>query len=592
MESAHHRHPEDVDVHAPIKAIVIAASDSTLVSAGIVKKSQLQPVDLEQVKKLPIKSEDIVQEGIGNCYMLAALAAILDQHPQFLNKILAINKAGQVIVTLHDINDPEKKYHYVMEPTKVVDKNQMNNHKHDAIFLIEKAYAYHRIRTEQLKYVGREALARQLLLENNKDIEIVARKLIEIEHAKKNESALEIKKQITTVLEKFNKFMTGPDHNKMEVYGTDFTEQELALLEKLKESGFNEQVVLENELSKLRYESDYGIKLLVELTFKKMKNDLVDYISALIRGHGSLALTSFVGTSAKEQLLPKEINFRYLLNEFLNMLVAVPLSELGHEELLVINKMFGDIHSNEAKFFLEALKNSHLFLIEKVLTEYDLSKNKPDIHEMLKDYFKNMINWPDNHEELKTKTLEKICNFIDSEVAYKRGTGKYNANQKEIFDLMKVGLKNGNLITVATKPQDQLSRSINSQQSRAKGLVGTHAYHVANCYDRNGIKFVLIRNPWGFYVRDYENKTKVVDSKPLNVLTAVERKQLNEFQLFLKESPRKFPIHDPALSHNFPLGNGYFEVELKDFCHRFARYSITPSPEVEKILSEEKKPSI
>jgi hypothetical protein len=130
---------------------------------------------------------------------------------------------------------------------------------------------------------------------------------------------------------------------------------------------------------------------------------------------------------------------------------------------------------------------------------------------------------------------------------------------------------------------------------KAKGLVAGHVYSLVDCYERDGLKFALITNPWSQEVREYEYKNNG------NKLTAKRADQLSKDNIN-ETNPRSKPITpgSSALASNDAEANrylysnqGYMEVELSDISKRFAYFAITDNPDlsVKKILTNLAKDS-
>ncbi len=97
----------------------------------------------------------------------------------------------------------------------------------------------------------------------------------------------------------------------------------------------------------------------------------------------------------------------------------------------------------------------------------------------------------------------------------KRGTGKYTTNQLELFTKIRNALSAGGYISVSTKPE--AGRVVGGTgdsggEKKSKGIAGGHAYAVLSvrpakdisALKPNELLWVLLRNPWSRYGRQYE----------------------------------------------------------------------------------------
>ena len=112
--------------------------------------------------------------------MLASLGSILKQNPSFINEILQVNDEGKVEIKFHNIVRDEDAHTitdeiitYVLDATKLATITT-DAHTHPAIFLLEKAYAIHRMLTntaseEEVKKVAGKTRTVSLEIETPPD---------------------------------------------------------------------------------------------------------------------------------------------------------------------------------------------------------------------------------------------------------------------------------------------------------------------------------------------------------------------------------------------------------------------------------------
>lgn len=620
MESEHINNSETGEKPTvEIKHQIIPATDNILIKENIVQKKELIPINLEKMQKTPIKPEDVVQFKIGNCFFLSALASILETHPDYINNILKVNNDGLVEVTLHDVRNPNQVFTYILDPTKVLSQNKSNNHTHDAIFLIEKAYAFHRIRTEPLKYTERELVVRDALKQANNNREVALQKLLSLKQERIHEDEQNLLKKIELIAVE-QKAVTKDDEH---------------LLNKLVEKNFNVKTVFEEECKKMHKEISDFMNIEIVRMIKKMTTERLDYISALDAGYSTDAYRALLGVNTDRFVINQDDTFHYFLMNFIKDIKMLPFKEYDQRMIQTLTTMFGDPESEEAKYFIESVKNTDLYLpgppeeteskgeedvkeaqeLKKkpqpipegkpftwpdlFLEMYDkASPKKPKKHELLAN-FMNMINWqPDNSHGLKEKTMMKVLAFINKEIPHKRGTKKYTHQQQQLYEKIYNSLKEGQLVSIGTRSIISRDRDGTlTKQASVKGLYTEHAYQVVNCYERDGIKYIGLRNPHGKDVRDYGFKT-TAEGQTLTAMAKTQLFESNFIKAFgmsisnlLHSRPRDNPIEDPAI----PLpkkqfdNSGYFEIELNELTKAFEEVIIAKMEPAEKAKPSNRK---
>lgn len=444
------------------------------------KHYTLQPIsvnDLSDLLHKRVKTKHIIQKGIGNCYLLAVLASLLEKDPAFIQQIVRVNKKGKVEVTLYNANDVNTKYIYVLDPT-IVRSKEMNLHRHAAIFFIEKAYAIYRR-----------------------------------EHERKSPSVADAK--VITVFKR-NDFDIEKTIKALSDAGKAVTSEEI------------------NNLS-IKYK--------------------IHYNDSLTKGSSGKAYATLLGINADFVRLQKvdKDPFQYFLKNFIRDI-------LNHKHktrtVKVLTEMFGNSKSNEAV-------NLRKYINIKTLD--DLTVLLANLHDLLmhhskatilKDFFSKITGLSDS-------TRQKMNAYFDKHIPNKRGAGIYTPKQEETYCLIKRKLSQGECMTIGTMShvgRKDKSSSLFADTGNSKGLIGCHEYSVLGCYEKEGSKsrkFVLVRNPWGNTVRDYQKEIKCVDGSNVEVLRPVKKTQL--------ESERGWcgrffgqPKPDPYKE------NGHFELELSD----------------------------
>lgn len=487
----------------------IRITDAYLIENNILKKSDLAPIKLQDVHS-DIQVEDVKQGAIGNCYLLTGLGNIIKSCPDLINKIIKVTEEG-IEVTLHDANDPSNTFIYVIDPTKVT----MSRYSHDTLFILEKAYAIHRIIKEK-----------------------------------------------------------------------QFDDNELVILEKLHDNQFDVPKTYQ-DLSGVNLNSVKVTKELIE-GVKKKYDKYLSYEEALDRGHVSSVYAAFLGIQAVNDPIPEDYNAEYLFTNFITQIITFRETlngwdkESKEKELLI--KIFGAIDSPEAIFFINALTMP--FYIETAAKLNALFEAKgtastvqEDIHQVIKELFNKAIEQAGEGEVMKN-TLLQFNAFVDREIPHKRGLGIYTPSQLNAYHSIKTKLQNSQMISLSSRKEvgrDPTNQVMFAGEPISKGLAGEHAYQVVNCYERAHLKFILIRNPWGSYVRHYIPKQKILGGKKVTVLSAQNVHNndsifLQMHNFFMDQQPiisqAALPLTDKKYRSSYK-GNGYFEIELTDLTKRF-----------------------
>jgi|GEM_PF-2653136 hypothetical protein len=642
-------------------------SDNEFLRDKIARFSSFKKVDLKQLKKVKPKASDIAQRGIGNCYFLSALGNILEQDPNFLDQVLKVKeelddngkKTVWIEVTFHDIEDPNKKFTYKLEPTKVLSYNpfKKNAHKHDAIYLLEKAYAIHRMVMEKDTYTDDAAVIIDALLMKNFDskktytelktkrVRIGQRgiKLDDIKRVKQKgvvylKAAEEISKALDAEKNDVNKALERLKAGKFKIGETDIQLQDVTYVKTMvSKNQFLHREDIEAISVELSAASDDVDEVFRRLDEKKLRvgGSLItlqdveqakkiyrenknDYISALTSGHSDRVYAALLGVPVKYKTIKQDIRLEDLLTDFASG-IATNFNiqmELGNDSCdfdkiksglndisrAVIVKIFGedlDANQQEVIYFLRTVNSGFYSKAAQLLVELKPEKKssvKKDVHQELKRLFSNALDESSAPipENIKRSLESKLHAFVDKEIPHKRGLNKYTTAQIETFDYIKDALQRGQLLSLSTK--ENVGSSVSgsrlfspANEPRSKGLAGCHSYQIVNCYERNGTKVVLVKNPWATYVRDYEYTTKTIGNQRVNVLSAVPKLQLGSFSFFYtikhklsyllgfkdidKENLRSDPISNAALPmpaklpKNFEK-NGYFELTLEDVTKR------------------------
>ena len=128
---------------------------------------------------------------------------------------------------------------------------------------------------------------------------------------------------------------------------------------------------------------------------------------------------------------------------------------------------------------------------------------------------------------LNEVTLQTVLDWMrsNSSITWKDPSGRYLPRQLDFFAKVQRMLATQRAVFVGTKKQlpgiaDGKGHSAN--EDMVAGLVSEHAYSVADTkVEANGRRYILVRNPWGEYGREYK-------AAPLGGLTPVAAKQQSE----------------------------------------------------------------
>ncbi|KTD09036.1 hypothetical protein Lgra_2271 [Legionella gratiana] len=467
----------------------------------------------------PIKVTDIRQQGVSNCFMLAALGSILEKDNDYLNKLLKYNTNDNTVEI--SLQEDKEVWTYVLDATKI-DSLKTNNHTHAAIFLLEKAYALHRILKRDKNDPKKEECDFSLSIQESKGEEIIfSSKLFKIQ-PQSFEYALEVGDPSIA----YRRLGLPAD--------IEIIPRNITLIE------FKE--MFESPLIILREGKDaFGDD---ENFFNRSFNQIIDNISLLLK----------LNALEKETLEESLLNF---------------IAQEKQKRESIIDSI--EHHVN-------------------VLTQsspLSLHQNHERVNTLLISLFAGKAPLPEaiNIEQIGTRIIESI--------PQKRGLKLYTTEQNEFFKRISDNLTQNKLVIVGSKEivGTFQKRSSGVREKNSKGLVSEHAMHVVACYQRGGLKFLLIRNPWGHTVRDYYWKEKRIDNQTVLVLTAHAKTNLNSFSLFHhKEKPRNVVdiknstrnLDNKTFDQEFKKG-GYFELELTDFTKRFETLTITKDSLATKV---------
>ncbi|MBV9575816.1 MAG: hypothetical protein JO149_04260, partial [Gammaproteobacteria bacterium] len=360
-------------IHIPITDDYLIQSN--IVNASELGKFEFREIDLKKMLSTKITVEDINQLAIGNCYFLVGLASIVEKDPALINEIIKIkekNGKQYVEITLHDLYNPDKLCTYQLDPTKIV-SSKMNHHTHDAIFLLEKAYAIHRIVTQKAVYNEKEAEILDALESNQFNVEQTIDKLLA-------------------------------------------QEDNFANMDKQEQKSKRNSIAIKVKHVKKKYDNNYQT-----------------YISALTAGLPTDTFICILGVPVDNYEIPIDYNSQYLLVDFLakSFAISSEMKAVSAERVrlkTILENIFGSPISEEAKYFLASINNEDV-LREGIKCLSNLS-DADDIKQVLKSFYKKILyNFLDQQYEFLSdaeiaelkkeqlimlgKTLTRLVDFID-----------------------------------------------------------------------------------------------------------------------------------------------------------------------------------
>ena len=141
--------------------------------------------------------------------------------------------------------------------------------------------------------------------------------------------------------------------------------------------------------------------------------------------------------------------------------------------------------------------------------------------------------------------IPALISYLQDYFPGKRGTGKYTKDQLAVYNKIEDYLNKGSFLTTSTKKQVGRSSTDSGHsggEPMFRGLVGSHSYTIMGCeYDsKSGLYYVKLRNPWGYYGRDYDMKA----TKSSGGQARENNKDNTEFKLELSDFAKRFMKYD------------------------------------------------
>jgi hypothetical protein len=145
---------------------------------------------------------------------------------------------------------------------------------------------------------------------------------------------------------------------------------------------------------------------------------------------------------------------------------------------------------------------------------------------------------------------DDIAKYLVKFFPGKRGTGKHTEEQLAFFERLKTSVAEGRPAAVSTP--ENIARTQNagsgmSGESEAKGLYGSHQYAVLNIKENPTLKWVLLRNPWGQYGREYNLKGAPWTPEGANQGKRTRKAEAGTFWVELSDLGKRFKVYDQVL---------------------------------------------
>ena len=132
----------------------------------------------------------------------------------------------------------------------------------------------------------------------------------------------------------------------------------------------------------------------------------------------------------------------------------------------------------------------------------------------------------------------------------KKFSGHYCQEALQLYEKIKKALASGKIVTASASRGIRLYR---------KGLFFCHAYSVIDAFEKNGFKFIVVRNPYANRSRIYKDSKGIMHSK-----TSIS-----------KNSNEKGKMHSKTYIPKNPDGRGISELELNNFYKNYREVECT-----------------
>lgn len=460
---------------------------------------------MEDVSKLPLFSHepsisDIRQGGLGDCYMLASLAAIVTQYPEKIKECMRDNMDGTVTVRFFEKSETGAfSPVYVTVDKKVPMNGSLDNsglYASDCIWvqMMERAYAASNIHQNIKAETSWSACSVEEL-------------------TRMRDSDAELRGFDSKTLDEKKTIYAGKSAGLFTVEYQDNDKHKPIVDIKLRQdmrpeysriaggySGTFIQVLLGDGYEKTTFkpiEETKGNNFYADSFSNLLCAQKPDTFPQEVASSDAVKVALF-STGIIQQFAPMP-DFSLPATDQTRVAYTAQSTLIRNMKILYncIGQRLGALddaqHEENNK---EVLLGENLNgIIDEALNEYRQRKGDVNIAEaqQLADYFKRMLR-EKGHQFSKCKTL----------------SGSYDSYHEELYSKIEDAVSQGKIVSFDTpKMEDSTNRGLNGETTGV-GVVGTHAYSIIGTQTRivsgKTYKFVVARNPWGNRSRQYYKK--------------------------------------------------------------------------------------
>lgn len=445
---------------------------------------------------------DIRQGGLGDCYLLAGLSAIVNQNPQFIKQCMRDKGDGTVTIRLYSKEEvsghdsPQTVTHFVTVKKLAPEKNKFARNCL-WVQMIERAYAASG-------------------LHHKKEAKATAKPWVKTRvAAEADDAAEEVRRHLRAYTDiaggSSNEFIFAMTGREAEETIWPVTEKRVAV----NYAGIVQSVIA-GQTSKKRIGFTEGI---LGIAHVETPAELQARLIADVEAYETAAAKKKREREEAKELKKAKSAYAAHERQMTEILAAVTSDfariKLQHEVKGTLKK------SGEATTYTESLTTQ-----EEIL---ELIKNI--------DY----KSWPDSiggdveKEILLYNFAAATWDEASKQMYHGSFTGSYDEQANACYDSIAQGQTDGKIITASTYkfvPKDIIGADGKNAEHVRKGLAEGHAYTVLGVTETaDKLRYVKLRNPWGTLVRTYmRNPDGNVVSEPDRKLTeGIFLMELNDF---------------------------------------------------------------